>query len=360
MSLFVTLLFVLLATASCNLFKGKEPELPVPLIEYIPDDWQLLDAERRGKLEFQGVNIDGDEETEWLLFFYYDNIGEDPETRGPVGGIIYDAQQDTEPYGLPVFEEQVIPFPYQPSAFLVPYRLLPDWRPDKGQGYLAETNVKWEEARVDKSNKGNDELIVIGYSPDDVPTRLSLFRWNGAPNGYGVAHFPGSYRVSTPGRKPGQPVEAVLTKDNLNERSHLCKQTEHVRQGNALNFSASDPTIVFCQSPTGKTAPEQPTYPEAVVLAWLITRNSELVLPDSQPQVTQLVPQSPKRVVNISYWGEAETADTQNEALSRVIVRTVIETDFGLLTYEWKVDEQRPKIVGESSRWRIAAVELVQ
>lgn len=68
---------------------------------------------------------------EWLYFFHYDN---QPAGAGPVGGIIYDAQQT-------VVAEQ-------PAAYFVPYRLLPDWRAGKGQGYLGDVTVSWSQAKI--------------------------------------------------------------------------------------------------------------------------------------------------------------------------------------------------------------------
>ena len=101
---------------------------------------------------FQEINIDEagpnkeaeeDGESEWLYFFHYDNSPSDA-TNGPIGGIIYDAQQGTEIYNPDV----TIPFPFQPAAFFVPYRLLPDWVEGKGQGYLGDTDVTLEQTTL--------------------------------------------------------------------------------------------------------------------------------------------------------------------------------------------------------------------
>ena len=104
----------------------------------------MVDNKAQG---FQQVNIDGDDVDEWLYFFHYDGQG---DKKGPIGGIIYDAQQDVDSQ--------------QPAAFFVPYRLLPDWREGKGQGYLGETSVAGSQARIDPNSTtaSADELVVKG------------------------------------------------------------------------------------------------------------------------------------------------------------------------------------------------------
>ncbi len=115
------LLLAALSLAACN--RNEEGTQTSELLSsYLPEDWVAVTVDNKVQ-GFLKVNIDGDDVDEWLYFFHYDGQG---ESNGPIGGIIYDAQQNVDPN--------------QPAAFFVPYRLLPDWREGKGQGYLGETD----------------------------------------------------------------------------------------------------------------------------------------------------------------------------------------------------------------------------
>jgi hypothetical protein len=286
----------------------------------------------------------------------YSDEGEEV-AHGPVGGVIYDAQQDPTPYDPPM----VIPFPYQPSAFLVPYRLLPDWRAGKGQGYLADVNVTWVEAKSDPVGSQLDELVVLGQGSGAV-TRLSIFWWQDVQAGYAVNHFVGTYNVTTEPSEltEGSTVSQVVTMDRLNERSNLCKQVVYQRRSTSHTFDAGPPTIVFCQGTP--TEPTYPAYPEAVVLAWLDTMDDEvpeaaegserLVVPGRAGMVKQAVPK-PKRVLSLTYNGTATTTGVGNLADSLEVVYTTLETDKGNQVYWFHLVEQRPVAVGETSKFLI-------
>jgi hypothetical protein len=326
------------------------------LEDLIPDFWQLY-TPTNSNTQLNEINVDGDVDNEWLVFFYYDNVPDG--AKGPLGGIIYDAQQDTTPYD----PQTIIPLPYQPSAFLVPYRLLPDWRQGKGQGYLGETSLSFEQtssnpARNDE-NTIYDELLVLGKNAGDVLTRASIFWWQGVPDGYGVAHFAGTYRVDLVERSPGTTVSRVRVLDSLNERAYLCKLTEYARAAGTRNFGVTvPPSIVFCQGAT----PEAPTYPEAVVLTWLLDpTRTDLIAPNRVDAIRAVSPQGVQRVLSITYDSTAGSAGLGNNAVSRMeVVTSLVDATQAQRIYRWTLVERKPQAVGETSRWLIDDMALLQ
>jgi hypothetical protein len=317
------------------------------LAQYLPSDWTPLTLPDSSSA-FQSLSIDGDADNEWLLFYRYDS----PEgaTSGPIGGIIYNVQQNADPYDPDV----VIPFPFQPMAFFVPYRLLPDWTPGKGQGYLGETTVTWELTKLTQRQEPADELLVQGTSPSNAVTRVSIFRWNGETEGYSVAFFFGSHSAAIEaGREAGDAVRQVVTSNALDDRSDLCERTVWTRQGDTLSFAASPPAIVFCLG----SAPAQPMYPEAVVLAYLLTGNTELVLPGSLAQVQSVVRSPVARVVTLAYPGTATVTGTGASAVSQMVVQTLSEGDQGQSRVEWLLEEQRSNAEEKTTRWRIVSAK---
>lgn len=349
----VALTVCALLSVSCNLpiLSRSEPDLPIPLADLIPQDWRLLDA-KRGKLDLQPVNLDDDPEIEWLLYYHYDNVP--GGANGPIGGIIYDAQQDSAQYDPQV----TVPFPYQPSVFLVPYRLLPDSRMNKGQGYLGDTNVAWEPTYKDPAAVSDeveipkaDELVVRGYDGGSV-TRLTLAWWQGPTTGYGVVHFQGSHSVMVADTSPAALVQKVEARDHMNDRSYLCKKTVFTREATgAPAFVVSPPTLEFCQG-----TPSDPTYPEAVVVAWLLGRNAALIDPNQVAAVQGLVPDPPARIISVTYSSTQEPTGLGRNALSQIEVYTTIEDALGRRDLVWHLTELKPTDVGETSVWRIDGV----
>lgn len=344
---FVALLATAWLLAACNLFQPTPPAFPIPLATYVPMDWRYL-TQDGDPLETQQVNIDADTEPEWLLFFYYDNVVDG--SNGPVGGVIYDAQQNAVPY----FPGVTAPVPYQPSPFLVPYRLLPDWRPGKGQGYLADNNVAWEETKLNPDAERADELVVYGYGPPGI-TRLSIFWWEGATNGYAVKHFQGSHHIATPESGPGSaaPVRKAITYDRMYDRSNLCMVSEHFRTGNSHDFQTTAPALQFCQG----SVPAEPNYPEAVVLAWLLSGRTDLIEP-GQAKVDQvrsvLPPENVGRVISLTYEGAAATATVSGNPTSYVIVDATVQTKAGAIAvFRYLLVEQRPPQVAQDTYWLI-------
>lgn len=344
------LVLLALSLAACNR-QDNTLQAEDILAEYLPQDWKpLADKNLQG---FLRVNIDGDKPDEWLYLFHYDNQG---DNLGPIGGVIYDAQQQRE---LP-----------QPAALFVPYRLLPDWRQGKGQGYLGEITVSWAQARLNPADpdKPNVELEVTGYSAGNVPTRLSLFRWQDVEQGYGVNNFVGNGGiVLTPAdRSDGSLVREVLTFNKLNDRSRFCERTRFVRQGDEERFVEELPGIHFCPQAPGvePTTPGQPTYPEAVVLAWIWgQRPAELARNDAaNDALKSQVPDPVRRVVHVQYEGAVPVLPEREPegVVSEIVVQTVLDTEAGLQTYLWYLVELRANLDEQTTRWRIVSAGRVE
>ena len=337
------LVLAVLALAACN--RGQEGTPTSELLSsYLPQDWVAV-TEGTDVQGFQKVNIDGDEADEWLYFFHYDGQG---GNKGPIGGIIYDAQQDVDTQ--------------QPAAFFVPYRLLPDWREGKGQGYLGETTVSWSQARIDPDivDRPADELVVQGLSAGSVLTRLSLFRWLDVGRGYGVSHFVGNAGlILSAGAADDSLISQVVAFNKLNDRSRLCERVQHARQGSENRFTASPPGIVFCPLAAGVEpgVPDQPTYPEAVVMAWLLGgRSDNLALDNTALKAS--VPDQVQRVVHVQYPGAA-TLVNRGDFVSEMTVQTVLETSASQQTIQWLLVELRPTAEEKTSRWRIASAQRI-
>lgn len=331
-------------------------ELPLNLANIIPEAWQPLDK------KLPTVDIDGDGELEWLLIYRYDSAR---EGRGPIGGVIYDAQVDISPHQLGV------PIPYR-SAFLVPYKLLPDTHPGKGQGYLADHRVDPPE-QVDSNGNGKvDELVIRGYGHDPAMTRLSIFRWEGKEEGYSVQHFQGSGGITAVDSDKDGVIEKVIVSERLYERSQLCRQRTHTRQSDG-SYQPSDSSLVFCYG-----TPAHPFYPEGVVLTFFLSsqqeRQTEVMKPADEPGL--MTPNGRRqardlglhqvrsfRVLQFTYPGVAppsgEPATAVNEELQgreQVQVWTDVVGDGEPRTYCWRVVNTSSQKVSEDTVWRIDGV----
>lgn len=347
----VVLIAALLAAmllSSCNLFNSDAPSSTDLLQQSLPSDWTLIPSpdDVNG---FQAIDIDDDDNTEYLLFYRYDSAA--TASNGPIGGIIYDGQDDTTVYD----PETTIPIPLQPLAFFVPYRLLPDWTAGKGQGYLGDASVTWEVTPADSETGFESELVVRGSNAIST-TRLSLFNWLGVTGGYGVSYFQGSYSVSMPGWEAtsGQRIDKVVTLDAFTDRSKLCKQTNWSRQGTTAQFNSTPQTVVFCLG----AVPQQPTYAEAVVLAWLLTRNADFATSqDAQDQISLVVPAVPQQIGSLTYPGTATITGTGNDTVSQMIVESAFVLDGVQQTVKWRLLEEWAADGDGTPRWRIVSAD---
>lgn len=341
--LLALLLAGVLLLAACG---GDSTSQPSEILSsYLPEDWKPVSGAKNVQ-GFQSINIDGDADAEWLYFFHYDGQGD--TAKGPIGGIIYDAQQSVNPQ--------------QPAAFFVPYRLLPDWREGKGQGYLGEKMVTWSPARIDpkQTEQPANELVVQGLSAGDLTTRLSLFRWRDIERGYAVEHFVGNAGLLLGPKEwaDGALIGQVTVFNRLNDRSRLCEKVVHARQGTELRFSATQPGIVFCPLAAGAAegVPDQPTYPEAVVMTWLLgAARGDLALDDAGLRAV-VTPEQVQRIVHVQYPGAATLVNSA-AAVSEMSVQTALETTAGTRTIQWNLVELRPTAETRTSRWRIASAQ---
>ncbi len=217
--------------------------------EVIPSDWQPE--------ELRKVDLDGDDEEEWLLIYRQTSA-----PNSPLGGVIYDAQVGISPL------QPRLELPYRP-AYLVPYRLLPDLGPGKGQGYLGETGYRIETYDTDGDEK-QDELVILGYSWAPNPTQMAFFRWENKEAGYKLtAHFhgDGGVEAARPREDDGGPIEAVTTKEKKHDRSHICQKTVYRRKKDDVTYEkVSGPFLDFTYD-----VPSRPFYPEAAVLAYYLS-----------------------------------------------------------------------------------------
>ena len=227
--------------------------LPVELKSLIPSGWQVISDQQRQ------CDFNDDQQQEWMILYRYDAT---PDSS-LIGGVIFNTDVVT-PSNQSGAQSTYLP------TLLIPYKLLPDMGSGKGEGYLGETKVAvnlYPPPRQGQACKAN-EIAICGYSGTDLPpTRLSIFRWAGSQMGYRAAHFAGNARLVAPADTQ-TPITSVVTYNRLNERSRLCEVKFYERPGSAAAIDfAENPqryTIDFCFG-----TPEDPAYPEGVVVALL-------------------------------------------------------------------------------------------
>ena len=256
---------ILLYSQRDSLAPRSQETLPLDLNNLLTTEWKVLSD------GITACDYDADGAQEWLVLYEYDHTP--LEKRFLIGGVIFDTQSSSG------HQSDGTPSLYRPEL-LIPYRLLPDIYPGKGQGYLGENRVSlslYSKTSADQNSTCSaDEIVVLGYNDGSVeaaPSRLSVFHWQGMEQGsYQVAHFVGNARVeTTPADLPArtdQPVTAVKTFNRLNERSQLCEVRAYQRMQPLADLSfrevADEYSIDFCYE-----APQEPAYPEGVVMAAL-------------------------------------------------------------------------------------------
>jgi hypothetical protein len=273
-----------------------------------PTAWQPV----RG---LQRIDLDEDEEDEWLLFYRYD--------QGAIGGVIYDAQT--------VPRNRVdVSIPEQSPGYLVPYRLLPDYIGSKTGGYLGDDEIDWkaillsgrppapaEQGREATTQPHADRLLVRGRFRNRY-NRFAQFWWIDANRGYGAAYAatPGWFSLSREhpddwaAWDQGQNIVELWAWVPQADRSDLCRRTPWVwadgtERSPRQNFLPDElrAEVDFC---AGK-APDDPAFPEAQVLAYIRYGGDGRWDPSAQDRIVRF-PQA--RVWRIAVASEVPQGDT--------------------------------------------------
>ena len=275
---------------SCTLSRQVD-EAALPLTDALPASWTAL-------RDVQEVNIDGDGAAEYLLLFTYDAIGVSAPSSffarasvpvGPIGAVIYDAQVVT----ATATTEQVSP--NRPTNAMVPYAILPSYRRNAGQGFIADADQREAVQAYPVSYRS---LSQIGSTTPDTliflggETYLTLAWWQNRTEGYGVTQIyaPGGFETAlynafdwTQWQRNPQPIQEIIAVHPLHDRNVLCRRFRYTladaqntesrpsRTG-TIHFQKSDLGLHFC----GGT-PDHPFYPEGVVLAYLLEGNDNLL-----------------------------------------------------------------------------------
>lgn len=278
----------------------SETPLPVDLRNVIPAYWTPIG-------ELREISIDGDADVEYVLFYHYDNgvsYGDGSTLLGPVGAVIFDLEIDSGNVLGPEPKE-LVPIPNQPSAFYIPHRILPNYWTATGNRfyavpgaaffpvgyYIAEpkdaANIRIEavqRAEPIPDEDGDDvisqEMIIYGGT-----THITVTWWENAFDSYGVAHLhaPGGFRkFKRTGDGVAAPIESVQGAFPLHDRSRMCRNFLYTRAKDeenkpkavdttkaAVRYVVSELGIDFCDG-----TPNHPFYPEGVVLAYLLNRDT--------------------------------------------------------------------------------------
>ncbi len=346
-------------------FPGQSSGLNIDLQEIMPDEWlPYTNDQIKGLVR---VNIDArwendalvDAEDEWLLFYLYDLSADQGTSQ--LGGVIYDAQN--RPRG-----NDSIAIPDQSSAYLVPYRLLPDYHLPKTGGYLGDDSLDFEQIAVEitgstESGSLTDRLLVRGYYRQKI-NRYSMFWWIDEENGYGSAY------ASTPGWfslnrlnpsdwaawDAGAYIQTLWSWQPMNDRSNLCHreywQLSTDEYPEFVAQSVTDPTyakyggeVTFCNG----QQPQEPAFPEAQVLAYLEDWNPDRIDPVTSTEIPNY---SDVKVFKV------EGPKELNEgAPPEVKVNVDFNSNEGWRNTVWTVRMIPPATIKDAVKWRIVAVE---
>ncbi len=316
-------------------------EFPIDIEEVIPDNWQPQ--------ELRKVNLDGDDEDEWLLIYRQTSV-----PGGPLGGVIYDVQPDTSP---------TRPYLRLPPAYLVPYRLLPDLGPGKGQGYLGDISYTIELYDTDGDGK-QDELVTLGYSREPNPTQIAFFRWESEAAGYQLTTYlqgDGGIEVVRPRDVNRGRIEEVIVKKKLNERSQICEKTVHRRREDDVTYQkVSGPILDFTYG-----VPSQPFYPEAAVLAYYLSLAGDEISADhyttsegkmeAQSLATTELGSAGRAernaVIGLTYPGSISKEDISNVEYVNVTVNLMMENVHMEIT--WQVVNVSSGKLNEEVTWKL-------
>jgi hypothetical protein len=314
-----------------------------------PTSWQPM----RG---LQRIDLDEDDEDEWLLFYRYD--------QGAIGGVIYDAQNVPR-------SRLDVSIPERSPGYLVPYRLLPDYTASKSGGYLGDDEIDWKaillsgrppaaEARQgEAANEPHaDRLLVRGRFRDRY-TRFAQIWWIDAQRGYGAAYAatPGWFSLTR--ERPndwtawdeGKNIVELWAWVPLADRSDLCRRTPWVWADGTERFpqqnflpDALRADVDFC---TGQ-APTDPAFPEAQVLAYIRYGGDERWDPTAQNRIMRF---TEARVWRIAVVSETPQGDTVVAAGEVDIIAPGQPQ-----RWWWAARLLPPTHIQETARWRITGM----
>lgn len=299
-----------LLTMHCAAVQQQDAAAALPLTDALPASWVAL-------RDVQEVNIDGDGATEYLLFFTYDPIGATAPTTslfffrnsnqpsGPIGAVIYDAQVVT---GTTTSERVS---PDRPTNAMVPYAILPSYRRDAGQGFIAEPAQREAVAAYPVSYRALNAAVGTTAAADTLiflggETYLSFAWWQNRSEGYGVTQIyaPGGFETAlyssfnwATWRDNPQPIQQIIGVHPLHDRNLLCRRFRYdldtaaganATGGRPIRYQRRDLGLQFCAG-----TPVHPFYPEGVVLAYLLEGQADLLDAAAPAGITNTVtPQS--------------------------------------------------------------------
>jgi len=334
------ILFGVLLLSACRATVAETDAVALPLADALPASWEAL-------RDVAEVNIDGDEVAEYLLLFTYDASGtsttrsffsSSSQSIGPIGAVIYDAQVVT---GTTPAESVSAD---KPANAFVPYAILPSYRRDAGQGFIATPGQRANVQAYPVSYRGLTQLeavtadaLIFVAGDADSETYLTFTWWQNRADGYGVTQLyaPGGFETApfqafgwAQWRQSPTAIRQIIAVHPLHDRNLLCRRFQYEWDAEAYNGNA-DPTqagpiryrktdlgLQFCY-PT----PAHPFYPEGVVLAYLLGGNADLLdparvasaVPDDQMAWLQPIVQE-KGVVRVDDLASYATLTTTQEA----------------------------------------------
>ena len=326
--------------------------LNIDLREIKPDEWESVTDE--GLLK---ISIDGDKDIEWLFFY------KDKGDTNQIGGLIYDAQN--QPKGVTSMAAS-----QQSPAYLIPYRLMPDYTHEKSAGYLGDSHIEYHAASI-ATNKPDERpqesdvivgnrLLVSGFY-NKAPNRLSVFWWTGPQQGYGgaLAYTPGWFSLSDTnphdwfkwagGKNEKEEVDNIYAWEPQMDRSNICRRAtwrlEGEQDDNSLHFvpDYANSDLVFCRG----GLPTEPAFPEAQVLAYLLDEKS-----DSRKNRLKEGASAP------AFSGvEVKKINQPTITIDTAAVDVVVEftADGTYHKMVWKVEMIPPESLKSSVHWRIVS-----
>jgi hypothetical protein len=346
-------------------FGGQSGDLNVNLEEIKPAQWLPYTNDQINGLVRVNIDsrwVDGelvDAEDEWLFFYQYDLSAD--QSTSQLGGVIYDAQN--RPRG-----NDSIAIPDQSSAYLVPYRLLPDYHLPKTNGYLGNDSLDYKQIAVrikgsTESAPVYDRLLVRGQYRNQI-NRYSIFWWLDDRLGYGAAYAttPGWFSLSRlnpsdwEAWNTGTYIQTLWAWEPENNRSNLCRREKwQLTESEYPEFvaqSAVDPTfakyggdLTFCNG----QIPIEPAFPEAQVLAYLEDGDARRLVAEPRTAIPSY------REVEVFALSAPKILNDGDPPVVQVDVD--FNSNEGWRTMTWTVLMIPPETIKQAIEWRIVAAE---